>query len=148
MPLDRVLAIGLGGARVPLDGRVHRLEMAGVRHQCHADDVEACLAAVRLAMMYRDKYAGDCVIDLVGYRRHGHNEGDEPRYTQPKMYQVIDQHPTALSQYSEALVKQGILSQDQVKKELIAHYELLSATQAGLKEDVEIADDGEADNNS
>ncbi len=52
----------------------------------NADDVEACLAAARLAMLYRDKFHGDVVIDVVGYRRWGHNEGDEPAYTQPVMY--------------------------------------------------------------
>ncbi|HLB82840.1 MAG TPA: thiamine pyrophosphate-dependent enzyme, partial [Gemmatimonadales bacterium] len=60
----------------------------------NADDPEACLAAARLAMMYRDKFHGDVVIDVVGYRRHGHNEGDEPAYTQPVMYERIKQAPT------------------------------------------------------
>ena len=55
----------------------------------NADDPEACLAAVRLAMMYRDRFHQDALIDLVGYRRHGHNEGDEPTYTQPLMYARI-----------------------------------------------------------
>ncbi|MFQ6046103.1 MAG: thiamine pyrophosphate-dependent enzyme, partial [Gemmatimonadales bacterium] len=59
----------------------------------NADDPEACLAAVRLAIGYRKKFRGDLVINLVGYRRHGHNEGDEPRYTQPAMYRRIDEHP-------------------------------------------------------
>ncbi len=54
----------------------------------NADDPEACIAVVNLAMMYRRKFANDVVINLVGYRRHGHNEGDEPRYTQPVMYKA------------------------------------------------------------
>src|SRR5437867_2741354 len=57
----------------------------------NADDAEACLAAVRLAMMYREKFHGDVVIDLVGYRRYGHNEADEPAYTQPMIYERIKQ---------------------------------------------------------
>jgi multifunctional 2-oxoglutarate metabolism enzyme len=60
----------------------------------NADDPEACLAAVRLAMAYRATYRDDFVIDLVGYRRYGHNEGDEPAYTQPQLYQKIEKHPT------------------------------------------------------
>ena len=59
----------------------------------NADDAEACLAAVRLAMAYRDRFHQDVLIDLVGYRRHGHNEGDEPAYTQPLMYERIKSLP-------------------------------------------------------
>ena len=55
----------------------------------NADDPEACLAAVRLAMAYRAEYHDDVIIDLVGYRRYGHNEGDEPGYTQPLMTEAI-----------------------------------------------------------
>src|SRR6266571_2322793 len=60
----------------------------------NADDPEACLAAARLAMTYRDRFHADVVIDVVGYRRHGHNEGDEPAYTQPLMYERIKQTAT------------------------------------------------------
>src|SRR5512146_611328 len=75
----------------------------------NADDAEACLAAVRLAMMYRDKFRGDVVIDVVGYRRHGHNEGDEPSYTQPLMYERIRQTPTVRQRYAEQLAAEGVL---------------------------------------
>ncbi len=63
----------------------------------NADDPEACLSAVRLAMAYREKFRGDVLIDLVGYRRWGHNEGDEPGYTQPTMYARIRDLATARS---------------------------------------------------
>ncbi len=75
----------------------------------NADDPEACLAAVRLAMMYRDKFHGDVVIDVVGYRRHGHNEGDEPSYTQPLMYERIRQTPTVRERYAEQLAIEGVM---------------------------------------
>ncbi|MGH7555145.1 MAG: thiamine pyrophosphate-dependent enzyme, partial [Longimicrobiales bacterium] len=60
----------------------------------NADDPEACLAVVRLAMAFREVFHGDVVIDLIGYRRYGHNEGDEPAYTQPVMYRKIGEHET------------------------------------------------------
>ena len=59
----------------------------------NADDPEACLAAVRLAMAYRERWGRDVVIDLIGYRRFGHNETDEPAYTQPLMAAKIKDHP-------------------------------------------------------
>src|SRR6266550_4507173 len=72
----------------------------------NADDAEACLAAVRLAMLYRDKFHGDVVIDVVGYRRWGHNEADEPAYTQPVMYERIRQTPTARQRYADQLARE------------------------------------------
>ena len=79
----------------------------------NADDPEACLSAVRLAMAYRDKFRSDVLIDLVGYRRWGHNEGDEPTYTQPMMYARIRDLPTARAQYAERLVREGLLSAEE-----------------------------------
>jgi 2-oxoglutarate dehydrogenase E1 component len=80
----------------------------------NADDPEACLGAVRLAMAYRREFADDFVIDLVGYRRHGHNEGDEPAYTQPVLYNAIASHPTVQEIYSNRLVEAGVISDEEV----------------------------------
>ncbi|MEQ9397598.1 MAG: 2-oxoglutarate dehydrogenase E1 component [Longimicrobiales bacterium] len=79
----------------------------------NADDPEACTAAIRLAMAYRAEFEDDFVIDLVGYRRHGHNEGDEPNYTQPLLYQKISDHPTVRTRYVDRLVEAGVISQDE-----------------------------------
>jgi 2-oxoglutarate dehydrogenase E1 component len=79
----------------------------------NADDPEACLGAVRLAMTYRQKFNDDFVIDLVGYRRHGHNEGDEPAYTQPLQYRTIASHPTVRQLYADRLVEAGVVSEDE-----------------------------------
>lgn len=73
----------------------------------NADDPYACLVAVRIAHAYRDKFHKDVVIDLVGYRRWGHNEGDEPAFTQPHMYDLIRSHPTVRALYAQQLVEQG-----------------------------------------
>ena len=81
----------------------------------NADDPEACLAAVRLAMAYRAEYHDDVIIDLVGYRRYGHNEGDEPGYTQPLITEAIKKHPTIRKKYGDLLVSQGILTAGDVE---------------------------------
>ncbi len=69
----------------------------------NADDPEACVEAARLAAAYRERFQRDFLIDLIGYRRHGHNEGDEPAFTQPLMYQKITAHPTVREQWSRTL---------------------------------------------
>ncbi|MDP9347991.1 MAG: 2-oxoglutarate dehydrogenase E1 component, partial [Gemmatimonadota bacterium] len=79
----------------------------------NADDPEACLTAARLAQAYRDRFGKDFVIDLVGYRRWGHNEGDEPTFTQPRMYEVIRSHPTAREQWADRLVSAGVLTREE-----------------------------------
>ncbi|HYZ16273.1 MAG TPA: multifunctional oxoglutarate decarboxylase/oxoglutarate dehydrogenase thiamine pyrophosphate-binding subunit/dihydrolipoyllysine-residue succinyltransferase subunit, partial [Candidatus Acidoferrum sp.] len=82
----------------------------------NADDVEACIAAVHLAIDYRRKFSRDVIVDLIGYRRFGHNEQDEPAYTQPRMYELIKSHPTVRELYASQLVAQGVLTAEQVKE--------------------------------
>jgi 2-oxoglutarate dehydrogenase E1 component len=80
----------------------------------NADDAEAALGAIRLAMAFRRRFCTDAVIDLVGYRRYGHNEQDEPAYTQPLMAARIERQPSVRKQYAKALVEEGALSQEEV----------------------------------
>ncbi len=80
----------------------------------NADDPEAALMAVRIAHAYRDQFHKDILIDLVGYRRWGHNEGDEPAFTQPQMYEVIRTHPTVRELYARYLQEQGVVSPEEV----------------------------------
>jgi 2-oxoglutarate dehydrogenase E1 component len=77
----------------------------------NADDPEAAIAAVRLAFAYRERFGHDVVIDLVGYRRFGHNEQDEPAYTQPLMAAQIAAHPTVRERYGARLATTGVLSE-------------------------------------
>jgi 2-oxoglutarate dehydrogenase E1 component len=102
----------------------------------NADDAEACIASINLAMMFRRKFANDVVLNLVGYRRHGHNEGDEPRYTQPVMYQRIDPHPTVREVYARRLVALGVVSQDDADAEAERAYQTLVTTQEELRADL------------
>ncbi len=80
----------------------------------NADDVETCIASVHLAIDYRRKFGRDVLIDLIGYRRFGHNEQDEPTYTQPRMYEAIKSHPTVRELFAARLVAQGVLTAEQV----------------------------------
>jgi 2-oxoglutarate dehydrogenase E1 component len=80
----------------------------------NADDPEAALMAVRIACAYRDQFHEDILVDLVGYRRWGHNEGDEPAFTQPQMYEVIRTHPTVRELYARHLLAQGVVSQEEI----------------------------------
>ena len=99
----------------------------------NADDPEACLAAVRLAMMYREKFHGDIVIDLVGYRRFGHNEADEPAYTQPTMYEHIKNTPTARAKYAAQLAREGVIDAAQAEADFEAAYQRLAEIQQKVK---------------
>ena len=81
----------------------------------NADDPEACMAVARMAHSYREKFNKDFMIDLVGYRRYGHNEGDEPAYTQPLMYETIRDHPTVREVWAEELERRGVLDEDEAQ---------------------------------
>jgi 2-oxoglutarate dehydrogenase E1 component len=76
----------------------------------NADDVEACITVARMAHAYREQFGKDFLIDLVGYRRWGHNEGDEPAFTQPRMYSAISAHPTVRAIWAKTLEEQGVIA--------------------------------------
>jgi 2-oxoglutarate dehydrogenase E1 component len=99
----------------------------------NADDPEACLSSVRLAMAYRKRFQRDVLIDLVGYRRWGHNEGDEPAYTQPRMYERIRSHPSVREQYGRALVEAGVLTDAESAARYDRAYQHLVDIQQGFK---------------
>jgi 2-oxoglutarate dehydrogenase E1 component len=98
----------------------------------NADDPEACIEAARLAFAYRHEFQSDFVVDLVGYRRYGHNEGDEPRFTQPRMYQVIDQHPGVRQLWAETLADQGEITKEQADSLLQAQFDKLNEVYQSL----------------
>jgi 2-oxoglutarate dehydrogenase E1 component len=87
----------------------------------NADDAEAVVLVARLALDYRMRFHKDVVIDLVCYRRHGHNEADEPAATQPVMYRVIRQHPTARKLYADKLIAEGVITEEQAA-EMVDEY--------------------------
>ncbi|TMB57564.1 MAG: multifunctional oxoglutarate decarboxylase/oxoglutarate dehydrogenase thiamine pyrophosphate-binding subunit/dihydrolipoyllysine-residue succinyltransferase subunit [Chloroflexi bacterium] len=99
----------------------------------NGDDPEACLAAARLAMMYRERFHADVVIDLVGYRRYGHNEGDEPAYTQPITAAAIANHPSVRERYRSILVEAGAVSAEEADGWATEVAQDLAARQAAVR---------------
>ena len=99
----------------------------------NADDPVACLEAARLAWEYRARFRRDFLIDLIGYRRFGHNEGDEPSFTQPLMYKAIDAHPTVRELFADTLIKQGKQSPESVRALVKKHFTRLEKTLESLK---------------
>lgn len=81
----------------------------------NGDDAEALIYTIQLAMEYRQKFESDVFIDILCYRKHGHNEGDEPRFTQPALYKAIANHPNSRDIYAKHLVENGIYSQEEIK---------------------------------
>ena len=105
-----------------LDGRsstyctdVAKVTLSPVLH-VNADDVEAVVHAMLFALEFRMKFKHDVFIDLLGYRKYGHNEGDEPKFTQPKLYKAISKHQNPRDIYSEKLIKEGVIDKEYTKK--------------------------------
>ena len=103
-----------------LDGRsstyctdVAKPNLSPVLH-VNSDDIEAVVHSMNFALDYRMRYKRDVFIDLLGYRKYGHNEGDEPRFTQPKLYKTISKHPNPMDIYTQKLIKEGFVTQNEV----------------------------------
>ena len=106
----------------------------------NADDVEACSSAVRLAMAYRERWGRDVVIDVIGYRRFGHNETDEPAYTQPTMAAKIKAHPPVSEIYAEKLIGEGVVAAEDVGHASEQRHEEMSTALKVLREKMEAGD--------
>ena len=87
----------------------------------NADDAESVVHAIEMALEFRMRFKRDVFIDLLGYRKYGHNEGDEPRFTQPNLYKAIAKHKNPRDIYAEQLIQQGIIDED-YKKKIIARF--------------------------
>jgi 2-oxoglutarate dehydrogenase E1 component len=105
-----------------LDGRsstyctdVAKTTLCPVFH-VNGDDVEAVVQAIEIAIEYRQKFGRDIFIDLLCYRKYGHNEGDEPKFTQPALYNIIAKHPNPKDIYLSQLINEGVISKDEAKK--------------------------------
>ncbi len=112
----------IGFTTLPEDGRSTRYSTDIAKmlevpiFHVNGDDPEACVRAARLAAKYRQKFGRDVVIDLVCYRYYGHNEGDEPRFTQPLMYREIGDNKHVRESYGDRLVEQGVMTREEVDK--------------------------------
>jgi 2-oxoglutarate dehydrogenase E1 component len=106
----------------------------------NADDVEACSAAIRLAMAYRERWGRDIVIDVIGYRRYGHNETDEPAYTQPAIAAKIKAHPPVSEIYAEKLIEQGTIERSEVERAHKERHEEMSASLKDLRRKMELGE--------
>ncbi len=112
---------------------VARMVQAPIFH-VNGDDADAAYNTLKMAFEYRQKFQSDVVIDLLGFRRHGHNEGDEPTYTQPVMYQRVDQHPGARVKYGSKLVGEGLMTQEEIDALVDERYRRYENALAGAKE--------------
>ncbi len=99
----------------------------------NADDVQACMSAVRLAFAFRQEFGHDVLIDLIGYRRFGHNESDEPAYTQPEMYTKIKNKKRVSELWADRLVVDGVVTQEEVDQQAQAVWDNLTLLHQRLK---------------
>ncbi len=106
----------------------------------NADDVEACSAAIRLAMAYRERWSRDIVIDVIGYRRYGHNETDEPAYTQPAIAAKIKAHPPVSEIYAKKLTEEGTIAPEDVEGASKKRHDEMSAALKDLRKKMELGE--------
>jgi 2-oxoglutarate dehydrogenase E1 component len=106
----------------------------------NADDPEACIAVARMACAFRHQFQKDFVIDLIGYRRYGHNEGDEPNFTQPMMYQIIDKHPTVRKLWADTLVERGVITDADAEALMSEKSQVLQDALASLDPEKDLVD--------
>ncbi|QIK16406.1 2-oxoglutarate dehydrogenase E1 component [Blattabacterium sp. DPU] len=99
--------------------------MSPVLH-VNADDVESVVRAIYFAVDFRMRYHEDIFIDLLGYRKYGHNEGDEPRFTQPSLYKTISKHPNSYNLYKEKLKKEKIINDNEIKNMEKEYFNILN----------------------
>ncbi len=120
---------------------VARMIQAPIFH-VNGDDPDACVRVARMAFEFRQAFRKDVVIDMVCYRRRGHNEGDDPSMTQPKMYRVIDGKPSVRQLYSEALVGRGDITEDEAQQALAAYRAQLESAFQQTREAEKTTDTG------
>ena len=123
----------IGFTTLPRDGRsteyasdLAKMILAPIFH-VNGDEPEAAIQSIKLALDYRQKFGKDVVIDLICYRKHGHNEGDEPIFTQPYLYKEIQGHPSVRERYTRQLVERGELTKKEVQQIFDEFDELLEA---------------------
>jgi multifunctional 2-oxoglutarate metabolism enzyme len=138
----------IGFTTPPAEGRsslystdVAKINQVPILH-INGDDPEAAYRVLQIALDYRQEFHKDVVLDLIGFRRHGHNEGDEPSYTQPLMYRRIQEHPGVRELYARRLVKAGVLTEEDVSKLQERQKETYEQALAAAKE---IAKQGKAE---
>jgi 2-oxoglutarate decarboxylase len=105
----------------------------------NADDVQACISAVRLAFAFRQEFGHDVLIDLIGYRRFGHNESDEPAYTQPEMYAKIKTKKRVAELWADRLVAEGVVSKEEVDRQAQEVWDNLTLLHQRLKSKIAAA---------
>ncbi len=112
---------------------VAKVTLSPVLH-VNADDAEAVVHAVEMALEYRMRYKKDVYIDLLGYRKYGHNEGDEPRFTQPKLYKNISKHSNPFKIYSDKLIEEGTIDKTYLNSLVLSFKETLESEYSKSKE--------------
>jgi len=103
---------------------VARVTRSPVFH-VNGDDVESLIYAIKLVMEFRQRFHSDIFLDILSYRKYGHNEGDEPRFTQPLLYKAIAQHQNPRDIYTAKLIKEGVMSREEMDAEISAFNDLL-----------------------